>query len=182
MLLLAVACATLVQAAPATPPPAVRDTSHGTGPSFAVSFPAQRSPEALDGRLILLLSRDFAREPREHVSPDEPLSSPYIFGLNVEALAAGQAVVLDDRAFGWPARKLSEVPPGEYFVQAVLNRYETYRLADGRVLLPPDKGEGQQWASKPGNLYSTAARARRPGASRHGRLEPAQRSGPSPQG
>jgi hypothetical protein len=159
-LLLAVACATLVQAAPPTPPPAVRNASH-TGPSFAVSFPAQRSHEALDGRLILLLSRDFAREPREHVSPDEPLSSPYIFGLNVEAMAAGQAVVLDDRAFGWPARKLSEVPPGEYFVQAVLNRYETYRLADGRVLkLPPDKGEGQQWASKPGNLYSTPLRVR----------------------
>ena len=38
----------------------------------------------------------------------------------------------------------------------MLNRYETYHLADGRTLkLPPDKGEGQQWAHKPGNLYST---------------------------
>jgi hypothetical protein len=76
-------------------------------------------------------------------------------------MAAGQVVVLDDRAFGWPARKLSDVPPGEYFVQAVLNRYETYRLADGRVLkLPPDKGEGQQWALKPGNMYSVPLRVR----------------------
>ncbi|MGD5408181.1 hypothetical protein QUS89_23085, partial [Xanthomonas citri pv. citri] len=30
-----------------------------------------------------------------------------------------------------------------------------FRLADGRVLkLPPDRGEGQHWERKPGNLYS----------------------------
>jgi hypothetical protein len=67
--------------------------------------------------------------------------------------------VLDDRAFGWPVRKLSQLPPGEYFVQAVLNRYEAFQLADGRkLLLPPDEGEGQKWAEKPGNLYSKPLR------------------------
>jgi len=41
----------------------------------------------------------------------------------------------------------------------VLNRYETFHLADGRVLkLPPDKGERQNWAEKPGNLYSAPVR------------------------
>ena len=40
-------------------------------------------------------------------------------------------------------------------MQAFLNRYETFRMGDGRVLkLPPDQGEGQQWRDKPGNLYS----------------------------
>ena len=127
--------------------------------SFGVSFPATRSAAALDGRLILLVSRDFSREPREHVDPDDPLVSPYIFGLNVENMGAGQVVVMDDAAFGWPARRLSELPDGEYFVQAVLNRYETFHLGDGRVLkLAPDKGEGQNWALKPGNLYSTPIR------------------------
>ena len=44
-------------------------------------------------------------------------------------------------------------------MQAVLKRYETYHLADGRILkLPPDQGEGQQWASKPGNLFSRPVR------------------------
>ncbi len=126
------------------------------GTSFAVSFPAARSGTALDGRVILLLSRDLTREPRSHVAANEPLSTPYLFGLNVDGLAPGQPVVVDDKAFGWPSRQLSQVPSGEYLVQAVLNRYETYHLADGRVLkLPPDKGEGQKWATKPGNLYST---------------------------
>jgi hypothetical protein len=38
----------------------------------------------------------------------------------------------------------------------MINRYETFRRSDGHtVKLPPDKWEGQQWAGKPGNLYST---------------------------
>ena len=126
------------------------------GTTFSVSFPAQRSGKPLDGRVILLLSRDFTREPRSHVEPNEPLASPYLFGLTVDGLAPGAKVVLDDRAFGWPATHLSAIPAGDYFVQAVLNRYEVFHLADGRTLkLPPDKGEGQQWWHKPGNLYST---------------------------
>jgi hypothetical protein len=126
------------------------------GLEFAVSFPDSRSSGPLDGRIILLLSRDLTREPRTHVEADEPLLTPYMFGLNVDGLAPGSSAVLNDNAFGWPAAHLSAIPSGDYFVQAVLNRYETYHLADGRVLkLPPDKGEGQQWANKPGNLYST---------------------------
>src|SRR5580692_12333676 len=126
------------------------------GPEFAISFPASQNSAPIDGRIILLLSRDMTREPRTHVEPNEPLASPYLFGLNVEALAPGAIAVLNDTAFGWPAAHLSAIPSGDYFVQAVLNRYETFHLADGRTLkLPPDKGEGQQWAKKPGNLYST---------------------------
>ncbi len=125
------------------------------GTTFSVSFPAERSGKPLDGRVILLLSRDFSREPRSHVEPNEPLASPYLFGLTVDGLAPGAKVVLDDHAFGWPATHLSALPAGDYFVQAVLNRYEEFHLADGRTLkLPPDKGEGQQWSHKPGNLYS----------------------------
>ena len=35
---------------------------------------------------------------------------------------------------------------GRYYVQAVLNRYTDYKLANGKVVsLPPDRGEGQQF-------------------------------------
>jgi hypothetical protein len=137
----------------------VAEAASAGSTSFSVSFPSAMSGLPLDGRVILLLSHDLKREPRDHVEPNEPLDSPYIFGLNVDALAPGAAVVLDDAAFGWPAAHLSAVPSGEYLVQAVLNRYETFHLADGRVLkLPPDMGEGQHWATKPGNLYSIPTR------------------------
>ena len=139
--------------------PAEKGASSSKSIAFSVSFPATRSATPLDGRVVLLLSTDFSREPRSHVDPDDPLVSPYLFGINVDALAAGQSAVLDDAAFGWPARRLSQLPAGDYYVQAVLNRYETFHLADGRVLkLPPDQGEGQQWQEKPGNLYSVPVR------------------------
>lgn len=129
------------------------------GSTFTVSFASDRSTKPLDGRVILMLSRDFTREPRTHVMPNEPLASPYLFGLTVDDLVPGKPALLDDGAFGWPALHLSSIPTGDYFVQAVLNRYETYHLGDGRTLkLPPDRGEGQQWWHKPGNLYSQPVR------------------------
>jgi hypothetical protein len=142
-------------------PGAVSAAARGaaTEPVFTVTFPAAVNASPIDGRVILLLSRDLEREPRSHVSPNLPLDSPYLFGLNVDALAPGKAVVIDQQAFGWPAARLSALPPGDYLVQAVLNRYETFHLADGRILkLPPDQGEGQQWALKPGNLYCKPVR------------------------
>ena len=127
----------------------------GSDVRFSVSFPQSRSFTPLDGRLVLLLSKDTAQEPRKHVAENEMLASPYMFGINVAGLAPGQAAVVDDHAFGWPAARLADLPAGDYYVQAVLNRYDTFHLADGRTLqLPPDRGEGQQWATKPGNLYS----------------------------
>ena len=131
----------------------------GNGVRFSVTFPADMSSSPLDGRLILLVSRDFTREPRTHVEANEPLDSPYLFGMNVDAWAPGAGVTLNDKAFGWPAARLSAVPTGDYSVQVVLNRYEEFHLADGRMLkLPPDQGEGQHWESKPGNLYSKPLR------------------------
>ena len=125
------------------------------GPIFTVTVPKAQASAPLDGRIILLVSKDLTREPKSHVAPNAPLDSPYLFGSTVDGLAPGAEAVIDDKAFGWPARALSQLPEGDYLVQAVLNKYETFHLADGRTLrLPPDKGEGQQWQSKPGNVYS----------------------------
>ena len=107
--------------------------------------------------MILIFSKDPKSEPRTQVTPESALRNPFVFGQTVDGLKPGQAVTLGGPGtFGWPARNLSNLKAGEYTVQAVLNRYETYHRADGAVVkLPPDMGEGQQWASKPGNLYST---------------------------
>ena len=57
------------------------------------------------------------------------------------------------------AKASRQVPAGDYYVQAVLNIYETFHRADGRTLkLPMDQGEGQHWNRKPGNLYSEPAK------------------------
>jgi len=121
---------------------------------FAVSFPASAGKEALDGRLLLLLSTNNEKEPRLQISED--LSTQQVFGVDVDGLKPGQTATIDASAFGYPRRSLSDVPAGEYWVQALLHRYETFHRSDGHtVKLPMDRGEGQQWSRAPGNLYST---------------------------
>jgi len=80
----------------ASSPPAGAAGAVNRGNSFTINFAAARSPGPLDGRVILLLSRDFTREPRSHVAAEEPLASPYLFGLNVEGWVPGRAVVMDE--------------------------------------------------------------------------------------
>ncbi|MGC9057323.1 MAG: hypothetical protein ACP5J6_10780 [Candidatus Saccharicenans sp.] len=126
---------------------------------FAISFPAERSATPLDGRLLLLISTSNSPEPRFQIS-DGP-ATQQVFGLDVDGLAPGTPAIIDYTAFGYPRHSLSDIEPGEYWIQGLLNIYQTFHLADGRVLkLPPDRGEGQQWNRKPGNLYSQPIKVR----------------------
>ena len=132
--------------------------SSGKAPEFALSIPAGRSGgQPLDGRMFLLLSTDPAAEPRMQISLSP--NTQMVFGVDVDSLPPGQIVNVDERAYGFPVRSLRDVKPGEYFVQAVFHRYETFHRADGHtVKLPMDRGEGQHWNLAPGNLYSRPAK------------------------
>ena len=86
---------------------------------------------------------------------DDTPRSQMVFGVTVDGLKPGQSVTVGDAAAGYPIKRLKDVPPGDYTVQAVLNIYETFHRADGKtVKLAPDRGEGQHWNLAPGNLYS----------------------------
>jgi hypothetical protein len=120
---------------------------------FALAFSKERSAQPLDGRMLLLLSTDPSEEPRMQIglSPKTQL----IFGTDVDGLKPGQDVIVGEQAFGYPIRNLRDVKPGEYYVQALLHRYETFHRSDGHTIkLPMDRGEGQHWNIAPGNLYS----------------------------
>ncbi|MGI8917888.1 MAG: hypothetical protein ACR2H6_04740, partial [Pyrinomonadaceae bacterium] len=120
---------------------------------FAVSFPNERSATPLDGRLLLLVSKNNEREPRLQINED--LNTQQVFGIDVEGMKPDAEAIVDASAFGYPLRSLSQLPPGEYWVQALLHRYETFKRSDGHtVKLPMDRGEGQQWSRAPGNFYS----------------------------
>ncbi len=124
-------------------------------PAFAirVSFPKSVNDQPLDGRLLLLLSTNPEEEPRFQIN--DGLKTQLIFGKNVEAMKPGAEEGFGGDIPGFPYESLKEVPPGEYYVQALLHRYETFHLAGGQtVKLPMDNGEGQQWNRSPGNLYS----------------------------
>ena len=109
--------------------------------------------------MLLLLSTDGGQEPRLQITDTD--RTQQVFGANVEGLRPDQETVFDSTVPGYPVASLSSVPPGEYWVQGLLHVYETFTRSDGHVVkLPPDRGEGQQWASAPGNLYSSPARIR----------------------
>jgi Putative esterase len=116
--------------------------------------------QPLDGRLLLLVAKDDKREPRVQISATSP-STAQVFGIDVEGLTAGDERAFDGGVLGYPIESLSQLPPGDYTVQALLHKYETFHLASGHtVKLPMDRGEGQQWSSAPGNLYSAPQRVR----------------------
>ncbi len=126
---------------------------------IAVSFSGQRSPSPIDGRLLLMISKDDSTEPRFQISAGP--SGQLIFGQDVHALQPESQVIFDGTILGFPLPSLDAVPPGEYWVQALLHRYQTFQRGDGHtVKLPMDRGEGQQWNRAPGNLYSLPQRLR----------------------
>jgi hypothetical protein len=119
-----------------------------------ISFPDSISEQSIDGRLILIFADNDKGEPRFQVS--EGLNAQPVFGMNVDNLKANEPATFTEDVFGFPYKSLSELKPGIYNVQAVLHIYETFNLSTGHtVKLPMDNGEGQQWNSSPGNLYST---------------------------
>jgi hypothetical protein len=126
---------------------------------FSISFSKEMSDQAQDGRLLLLLSSNEKAEPRFQIS--DGLETQLVFGLDVEGMKPGEDIIVDGSAFGFPIQNLKNVPSGDYFVQALINRYETFNLKTGHtVKLPPDQGEGQQWNRKPGNFFSKPVKIR----------------------
>jgi len=124
------------------------------GLRFEVSFPKSASAVPLDGHVFVLISTNNHDEPRFQIAEDFA-DSQQAFGLDVDALAPDAPAVVDATTFGYPTRSLANIPAGDYYVQGLLNIYETFHLFTGHtVKLPPDMGEGSHWQTKPGNLYS----------------------------
>src|SRR5688572_21309573 len=120
---------------------------------FTVTFPGERSATPLDGRLLVMISADTTVEPRFQVN-DSP-NTAQVVGVDGDAWRAGAPHVGDAKAVGYPVPSLPDLPPGRYRVQAMINRHQTFRPSDRHaVKLPPGRWGGQQYARKPGNLYS----------------------------
>jgi len=130
---------------------------------FSVTLPASAKAtvgrpgegDSIDGRLLVMLAKDpRAGEPRFQIN--DSVSGQLIFGVDVDGLKAGAAATLDGSAIGFPLESIADIPAGTYSVQALIHKYETFKRGDGHtVKMPMDRGEGQQWARAPGNVYST---------------------------
>jgi hypothetical protein len=127
--------------------------------SFEIALPESAPQASYDGRLILIIAASEDKEPRDQVSAD--FDAAQIFGVNVDGWQRGEAARIDAQVLGFPAPSLDAVPAGEYWVQAVLHKYDTFNLANGKtVKLPAARGAGQNWRKEPGNLFSEPRKLR----------------------
>ena len=122
--------------------------------TFRVSIADTLKQGILDGRLLLLFSKTGKTEPRFQIN--DAANTQMVFGINADNWQPATDRFVDVHAFGYPIEKLNEVPAGDYYVQVLLHKYETFHLQTGHnVKLPMDRGEGQHWNIAPGNIYST---------------------------
>lgn len=120
---------------------------------FAVTVAPGAPQAAYEGRVLVILTKDGKSEPR--FQANRSAESAQIFGVGAKDLRAGVPVTVDASVTGYPLMNLSEVPAGRYFVQAVLHKYDSFRLGNGKVVkLPAARGAGQNWRREPGNLIS----------------------------
>jgi len=133
---------------------------------FNVSFPVSAHAEPITGRVYVMITRSLevmVRGERQKTEPRQQVGRTGVpfFGRDVTQLKPGQAAMIDETHLGSPVESLKDIPPGEYFVQAMVNVYSEFRRADGKVVwMHDDQWEGQQWRASPGNLYSVPRKVR----------------------
>ncbi len=109
--------------------------------------------EVKDGRVLLIFSRDSTSEPRFGINDN--VGTNQVFGMDFENYEAGKPIPFDTTSFGYPVESLAAMEEGKYYVQAFIQKHDTFTRADGHtVKLPMDQGEGRQWAQAPKNIYS----------------------------
>src|SRR3981081_2248442 len=68
---------------------------------FAISFPAARSAQPLDGRVLPFISTEGGKEPKSQSDQYRANSTRPIFGVDVDGLRPGTDIVIDDKVVGW---------------------------------------------------------------------------------
>lgn len=84
--------------------------------SFILGFDHTLLPERYSGRVYLIFATRATREPRLQFG--DWFGKVQFIAADVRALTSGQSLSLDGASIGWPVAP-SDVPPGEYIVQAV---------------------------------------------------------------
>src|ERR1022692_3660174 len=85
-----------------------------------VTLAASAAAAPLDGRVIVILSKEMNGEPRAQVG--SAIATAQIFGVDVNGWNAGDIARFEGNVFGNPLRSLRDIPPGTYNVQAGLDR------------------------------------------------------------
>jgi len=131
---------------------------------FEISFEESVHASPITGQIYLIISKD--KEVKERLQRGfghQPVSNktgePF-FGTDVDQITPGETAVIDVHTLGFPVSSLKDLPPGDYYVQALLNVYTEFHRSDGHVIWAHmDQWDGQHAGWSPGNLISEIKRA-----------------------
>jgi hypothetical protein len=127
--------------------------SAGGGRRVQVTADSSVGKGPLTGRLFVFFSSDTTREPR--LEAGSYTGSVPFFGSDVEQWRTDTAASIDSHTLGFPYSSIGALPPGDYYVQAMLEPYTRFARADGHVIwVHNDQWEGQRFNMSPGNLLS----------------------------
>ncbi len=108
----------------------------------------------VDGRLFLIISDNKEAAPKDCVD----VTGVPFWGMTVSSFETGDSVLFsdsNDALSSYPVENFSDIPDGEYYVQAFLSVYTKFERADGHVLyMHSDMGDGQYIWNSTGNAYS----------------------------
>ncbi|MCH7515391.1 MAG: hypothetical protein IH947_15840, partial [Bacteroidetes bacterium] len=76
-------------------------------PVFEISFSETLSSGSFDVRLLLLISTNDENEPRFQIS--DGTITQQVYGVDVAGMKPGEPIRMDEQAFGYPVRSLSEL-------------------------------------------------------------------------
>jgi hypothetical protein len=134
-------------------------------PQAAAGIAALGLEVPVNGRAYIILTRNGNSEPRNQIS----VTGVPFWGVDVQGLGGGATVFMGTglaNEVGYPLERFSDIPEGDYYVQAFLNVYTTFNRSDGNVLrMHKDTGSGQNIWRAPGNAYSKVAQVHLGGGS-----------------
>ena len=131
----------------------------GAQSKFEISFSASAHSGPITGRVFVALAKRDTPPPLQQIGNWNG-QTPF-FAVDVDQLAPGHAAVIDAAAGGYPLNSLKELPPGDYYAQALVNVYTRFHRSDGHTIWAHmDQWEGQHFTRAPGNLTSEVRQVR----------------------
>jgi hypothetical protein len=112
--------------------------SDAQGLRFEVKRAVQGAGE--DGRVFVIISRANSPEPRMLITSTD-VNAPVTLARDVTNFAAGMSATLDRNCYSFPIKSISDLPAGEYYVQALFDFNRDLRLPDA-----------------PGNMFSSVTK------------------------
>jgi hypothetical protein len=113
--------------------------SQGSGLFFAATYSPAAAEGPLNGRLVVVVSREPPIWPRT----TDAETWPYMFWRDVTAWSPGRPVELTDDYPGLPLPSLAHIPPGHYWVQGLFEAGTA-----------PGESPPSNWSPEPGDLLS----------------------------